>query len=323
MKWGRMLAAGVLLAGLAAVLWWSNRQEKAKEGKPAADAPPKILALGADTIQQIEIRHRGEDPITLKLNGSQWEMTSPKLAVDSSAVSAITSAAASVDSDRVVDPNVSDLKAYGLAPASLEVDFSTKNGKTSKLLIGDNTPAGSAVYAKLDGDPRLFTMGTYSKTAFDKEAKDLRDKRLLPFTQDKLSRVEITAQKQTYEFVKKGESEWQIVKPKAMRADSTQTDDLVRQLNSAQMDLSGVQDDKKNAAAFSSAPMLAIAKVTDQDGTKTLEIRKVKDDYYAKSSAIDGVYKVAKTVGDALGQASRRLSQQEAFRFRVQRSDAY
>jgi hypothetical protein len=92
-------------------------------------------------------------------------MTSPKLAVDSSAVSAITSAAASVDAERVVDPNVSDLKAYGLAPASLEVDFSTRDGKTSKLLIGDNTPAGSAVYAKLDGDPRLFNMGAYSKTA--------------------------------------------------------------------------------------------------------------------------------------------------------------
>ena len=315
MKWGRMLAASVLLAGLAAALWWSNRQEKAKEGKPAADAPPKILALGADTIQQIEIRHRGEDPITLKLNGSQWEMTSPKLPVDSAAVSAITSAAASVDADRVVDPNVSDLKAYGLAPASLEVDFATKNGKTSKLLIGDNTPAGSAVYAKLDGDPRLFTMGAYSKTAFDKEAKDLRDKRLLPFTQAKLSRIEVTAQKQTYEFVKKGESEWQIVKPKAMRADSTQTDDLVRQLNNAQMDLSGVQDDKKNAAAFASAPVLAIAKVTDQDGTKTLEIRKAKDDYYAKSSAAAGVYKVAKTVGDALDKPVDAYRNKKIFDF--------
>jgi hypothetical protein len=315
MKWGRMLAAGVLLAGLAVALWWSNRQEQAKEGKPAADAPPKILALGADTIQQIEIRHRGEDPITLRLKGSQWEMTSPKLAVDSSAVSAITSAAASVDADRVVDPNVSDLRPYGLAPAAIEVDFSTKNGKTSKLLIGDNTPAGSAVYAKLDGDPRLFTMGAYSKTAFDKEAKDLRDKRLLPFTQNKLSRIEITAQKQTYEFVKKGESEWQIVKPKAMRADSAQTDDLVRQLNNAQMDLSGVQDDKKNAAAFNSAPALVIAKVTDQDGTKTLEIRKVKDDYYAKSSAVDGIYKVSKMVGDAVDKPIDTYRNKKLFDF--------
>ncbi len=121
MKWGRMLAAGVLLAGLAAVLWWSNREEKAKEGKPAADAPPKILALGADTIQQIDIRHRGEDPISLKLNGSKWEMTSPKpMAVDGLAVSAITSAASSVDSERMVDPNVTDLKPYGLDPHPLK-----------------------------------------------------------------------------------------------------------------------------------------------------------------------------------------------------------
>src|SRR3954466_4893630 len=116
MKWGRMLAAGVLLAGLAGGLWGANRPEKGKGGKPASDAPPKILALAADTIQQIEIRHRGEDPVILKLNGTQWEMTSPKWPVDSSAVSAITSASASVDAERVVDPNVSDTKAYGLAP---------------------------------------------------------------------------------------------------------------------------------------------------------------------------------------------------------------
>src|SRR3954466_13021489 len=117
MKWGRMLAAGVLLAGLAGGLWGANRPEKGKGGKPAADAPPKILALAADTIQQIEIRHRGEDPVTVKLNGGKWEMTSPKpLAVDPAAVSAMTSAAGSVDAERVVDPNVTDLKAYGLAP---------------------------------------------------------------------------------------------------------------------------------------------------------------------------------------------------------------
>ena len=311
-----MFAAGVLLAGLAAALWWSNRDEKAKEGKPAADAPPKILALGADTIQRIDIRHRGEDPVSLKLNGVTWEMTSPKpMAVDGAAVSAITSAAVSVDSERVVDPNVSDLKAYGLAPAAIEVDLGTKNGKTSKLLIGDNTPAGSAVYAKLDGDPRLFTMPMFSKTAFDKEPKDLRDKRLLPFTQDKLSRIEITAQKQTYEFVKKGESEWQIVKPKAMRADSSQTDDMVRQLARAEMDLSGVQDDKKNAAAFSSAPVLAIVKVTDQNGTKTLEIHKLKDDYYAKSSAVDGVYKITKALADSLDKPVDAYRNKKIFDF--------
>jgi len=316
MKWGRMALAGVLLAALGIAVWWSNRQEKAKEGQPAADAPPKILAMGADIVSRIEIRHRGDEPVTLQLNGGKWAITSPKpLQADSTAVAGVTAAASTLTAERVVDPNVTDLASYGLAPALIEVDLTAKNGKTSKLLLGDNTPTGGAVYAKLDGDPRLFTVATASKSAFDKETKDLRDKLLLPFTQDKVSRIEITAQKQTYEFVRKGENEWQIVKPKAMRADTIQTDDLVQRLKTAEMDLSGVQDDQKNAAAFGSAPVLAVAKVTDQDGTKTLEIRKAKDDYFAKSTAVEGVYKVPKTLGDGLDKPVDNYRNKKVFDF--------
>jgi Domain of unknown function (DUF4340) len=312
-----MLMAGVLLAGLGIAVWWSNRQETAKVGQPAADAPPKILAIGADTVKQIQIRHRGEEPITIQFNASgKWEMTSPKpLPADSVAVAALTNTASRLDSERVVDPNVTDLAAYGLAPALIEVTLTAKDGKASKLLIGENTPTGGAVYAKLDGDPRLFTMASSFKSTFDKGAKDLRDKRLLPLTQDKLSRIEITAQKQTYEFVKKGENAWQIVKPKAMRADSIQTDDLVQRLKNADMDLSGAQDDKKTAAAFGSAAVLAVAKVTDQDGTKTLEIRKSKDDYYAKSSAVEGIYKVSKVLGDGLDKPVDNYRNKKVFDF--------
>ena len=309
--------AGVLLAGLGIALWWSNRQEKAKEGKPAGAAPPKILAIAADSVKQVQIRHRGEEPLTVQFNGSgKWEITSPKpMPADSVAVASVTSAASSLDSERVVDPNVSDLASYGLAPPLIEVSLTAKDGKTSKLLIGENTPTSSAAYAKLDGDPRLFTMATSSKTAFDKEVKDLRDKRLLPFTLEKISRIEMSVRKQTYEFVRKGETEWQIVKPKAMRADTIQTDDLVQKLKNAEMDLSGVQDEKKNAAAFAAAPVLTIAKVTDQDGTKTLDIRKSKDDYYAKSSAVEGVYKVSKMAGDGLDKPVDAYRNKKVFDF--------
>ena len=311
------MLAGVLLAGLGIGVWWSNRQEKAKEGQPSADAPPKILAVSADAVKQIEILHRGEEPVKVQMNASgKWEMTSPKpMAVDSAAVGAITGAASRLDSERVVDPNVTDLAAYGLAPAMVQVSITTKDGKTSKLLIGENSPTGSSVYAKLDGDPRLFTMPSSSKSAFDKEAKDLRDKHLLPFTQEKLSRIEVTARKQAYEFVKKGESEWQIVRPRAMRADSIQTGELVQSLKNAEMDLSGVQDEKKIAAAFAAASVLATAKVTDQDGIKTLEIRKAKDDYYAKSSAVEGVYKVSKMLGDGLDKPVDNYRNKKIFDF--------
>ena len=315
---GRMLIASVVLAGLAIAVVWSNRSEKAKQGKPASDAPPKILSIKEDQVKQIDIKRRTGESTTVKFNDSgRWQITSPiALDADAAAVATITSTSANLNAERVVDENATDLASYGLAPPLLEVDIGTKDGKTTKLLLGENTPAGNGVYAKLDGDPRLFTTGGFNKSTFDKVAKDLRDKRLLKFDQEKISRIEFTAKKQTYEFGKAGANEWQIVKPKPMRVDAALMDGLVIKLKAASMDTSGADEDaKKAAAAFASAPVTAVVKVTDPGGTETLEVRKAKDTYYAKSSVADGVFKLAKEMGDSLDQAPADFRNKKVFDF--------
>src|SRR5207253_2831099 len=108
----------------------------------------------------------------------------------------LVSSVASVTSDRVVEDKASDLTQYGLNAPSLEVAVTLKDGKSKKLLIGDDTPTGSGAYVMLAGEPRVFTIASYTKTGFDKTEKDLRDKRLLTFDQDKLTRVELASKKQ-------------------------------------------------------------------------------------------------------------------------------
>lgn len=318
MKLGRLLIAAVLLGGLGAAVWWSNKTEAAKENKPAPDTSTKILALAEPDITGIEIKHRDGDPVVLKKDDSgKWSITAPKpLPADQPAVAGITSAVANLASDRVVDDQVTDLAPYGLAPAVVELSFTTKNGKTQKLLVGEDTPTGNGVYAKLDGDPRLFTMSSYNKNALDRGVKDLRDKRLMTFDQDKISRVELTAKHQTIEFGKIGQNEWQILKPKPLRADGWQVEDLVRKIAGANMDTSASDDDlKKAAAAFASGTPDAIAKVTGASGTETLEVRKSKDDYYAKSSVVEGVHKVAKDVGEGLDKSLDDFRNKKLFDF--------
>ena len=317
MKPRRMLIATIVLAGLAGALWWSNKQEKAKEGQPPPGSAPRILAIPADSVQQIEIERRGEEPTIVRFNKSgKWDITQPQpLPADPVAVAGVTSAASKLDSERVVDPNVTDLASYGLAPPVIQVAITQKDGKTSKLLIGENTPTGSDVYAKLDGDPRLFTMPSANKSAFDKDSKDLRDKRLLSFSQDRLSGIELTARKQTFGFAKMGENDWQIVKPKTMRVDAAQIDDLVQKLKNASMMLSTTDDPKQMAAAFASGMPVAAAKVTDVSGAQTLEIRKSKDDYYAKSSVMAGVFKVGKDLADALDKPVDDFRNKKLFDF--------
>ena len=64
-----------------------------------------------------------------------------------------------------------------------------KTARSDELLIGDDTPTGSGAYAKLAGNPRVFTVASFVKTSLDKTPDDLRDKRLLTFDSDKITRV--------------------------------------------------------------------------------------------------------------------------------------
>ena len=88
----RLLIAAVVMAGLGGVLMWSNRAEKAKAAKPAADTSPKILSLKDSDIRQIEIAKKDGEPTIVKKNDAgQWAITAPKpLAADQNALSSLT-----------------------------------------------------------------------------------------------------------------------------------------------------------------------------------------------------------------------------------------
>jgi Domain of unknown function (DUF4340) len=294
MKLTRLIVVAVLMAGLGGLIYWSNKQEDAKAAKPPVDTTPKILTLKDSDIRQVEVDHRGgENTVVKKNDAGQWQIVSPKiLAADQSSVGNLTTALSSVTAERVVDDNVTDLATYGLSPAVLTIKIDA-GGKTSTLLVGEESPSGS-IYAKLDGDPRLFIMTKNVQAQLDKASKDLRDRRLLTFDTNLVSRIELNIAKQPpIEFGRSGPMQWQILKPKPMRADSTQVEDFAGRLHEAQMDTSMTDEDvKKAASAFASAPVAGTVSVTDPGGTQTLEVRKSKDDYYGKSSTVEGVYKL-------------------------------
>ena len=229
----------VVLAILAGLLWWSNREKAKEASKPtAADVNPKILTVPVADVQKIEVKKRGGDDTVIQKSGSsKWDMTAPaSYGVDQEVANTFASAATTLNSDRLVDDKPTDLKQFGLADPWLQIDVTQKNGKTNKLLLGDDVPGGSSTYAKLASDPKIYTIASYVKTSLDKSVKDLRDKRLLTFDQDKLSRLELIAKKDDIEFGR-SKDEWQILKPKPMRADGLQEEELVRKLKDAKMDL--------------------------------------------------------------------------------------
>jgi Domain of unknown function (DUF4340) len=317
MKLHSLILSTVVLLALVGTLYWSEHRKPKEETTVSADSSPAILKLNDASITQVDLKKKDAPPIMLARDSSgSWQITEPtKLAADQSTVSSMVSTLSSLRSERVVEDKASDLNAYGLTQPALEVDLTEKDSKNQRLLIGDDTPTGSAVYAMLTGDPRVFTIASYNKTSFDKSVNDLRDKRLLTVADDKITRLDLVRKNQTIEFGR-DKDEWQILKPKPLRADTLEVGNLVQKLTDARMDTTGSDATAKDAAsAFAHGTPVGTAKVTDLGGTQELQVRKDKDTYYAKSSVVDGAYKVDSSLGQAMDKGLDDFRNKKVFDF--------
>jgi Domain of unknown function (DUF4340) len=313
MKPKGLAVAVVLLAVLSGLVWWSNKKQ-AEAGSKSTDTTTKLLSIPDDQFQDIRIKKVTGEVEDLQRDNGKWKLTEPTpLPADQDAVSSIVSNLSTLSADKVIDSKATDLKPYGLSDPTLDIRIKRKDGKTIQLLIGDDTPTGSGAYAKLAGDPRVVTVASFVKSSLDKRPDDLRDKRLMTFDQDKLTRVDLQAKGQAVEFGKDAQGEWRILKPRPLRADSSSVNGLVDKLRDAKMDLTGTGDAAKQ---FAGAARVATATVADANGNHTIEIRKDKDkNYYAKSSDVAGEYKVAADVGDAVDKGLDDFRNKKLFDF--------
>ncbi len=319
MKGRGLLAAAVCLAILSGLLYWSNQVEKAKEDEPDPDAPPKIVDVEAETINRIEILRADAEPVVIeKSEDDVWKITGPEtLDADASAASSLVSAVAELESNRLVEEETGELADFGFDEPQLVATARQEDGGEIKVLVGDETPTGSNFFAKREDDPRVFTLAGYNKTSLEKSAWDLRDKRLLTFDSDKLSRIELTAQGDTMEIGKNAQNDWQILKPQPFRADGGNVEQLLSRLRDAKMDANLSDDELRQAESeFRKASGVAEVKVTDAAGTQELEVRKTSDgDYYARSSVVEGVHKITSFVGEGLDKGLDDLRNKKLFDF--------
>ncbi len=322
MKLSGPIIAAVLLAALSGILYWSNHH-KPEEGSAvnaSLNSSPKILSFNQADIVKVKIQRKGQNQVDLtKDDSGSWQISGPApLAADQAAVSSLLASLSALDSDRLVEDNVKDFSPYGLANPSLELDVTLKNGKSEKLLIGDRTPAGNDYYAMLTGDPRLFILASFNESSLDKNENDLRDKRLITLDFDKVSRIELLDQQSgkksaiAFERVK---DTWQIMRPMPYRTDGFRVDELVSTLKNARFIPSANADEKKDSAAFQSAQPFAAATVIGATGTQRVEIRKLKGDFFAKSSVVSGVHKVSEDIGTGLNKSLDDFRNKKLFDF--------
>ncbi len=319
LKMRQLLAATIVLAALAGALYWSNHRKSASNSVSASPSSSnvKVISLNQDDVTKLEVKKKsGDDVILNRVGPSNWKITSPKpLIADQDPVTTILYDLSPMDGATVIADKATDLKQYGLAEPEVQISATTKDGKTQTVLVGDETPTGDSAYVMLSGDPKVYAISKNTRTNLDKGLNDLRDKRLVPVDFDKIASVEINGSKLHLAFGSQ-DGQWTVRNPSNFRGDTSKMEAVIEKMRTATMDPSIPEAEAKKAAAqFASGVPVATVKATDASGTQVLEVRKSKDAYYAKTTAMDGVFKVSNDLGDSINKNLEDFREKRLFDF--------
>jgi len=235
----------------------------------------------------------------LRVNG-KWQLTQPtQLSADPDTVGSMVSSLSSLNADKLIEDKAADLQPYGLQLPDARYHRRQERRQEQRAADRDDTPTGSGAYAKLAGDPRVFTVASFTKTSLDKTPTDLRDKRLLTFDSDKLTRVVLQA---------KGtpSSSARTIGTSGRSSSRARCAPMARRWKPS-------SPSSRTPRWIFPAPSWTSPKTSpppprwppwwspDAGGNQTLEVRRDKDkNCYARSSAVEGTYKVASDLADTL-----------------------
>ena len=304
------LALLVVAAALGLYLYYDSKKAPSDEKKQE-----KVFAdTASDKIEQITVKSdKGET--TAQKQGDHWQVTQPAAApADEAEVSGITSNLASLDVTRVIDEQAGDFKQYGLEPARIEVGF-RQGGHDRKLLLGQKTPTGSDLYARLPDKPRVFLVPSYVEATFNKSPFDLRDKTILKIDRDKVDGLQIETPEHTVKVAKQG-ADWRLTAPVEGRADFGVIEALIGRLNSTPMKAIASAD--ADAAALKEYGLdkpSATVRVTSGSSQAGLAIGKSAGEgvVYAKDLSRPMVFTIETALADELKKPADDLRLKDLF----------
>ena len=235
MRGGRSFVILVVVAlGLGAYIYFVESQRDV--GPSIVEGDP-VFAIDTGTIEEVQIRSTSGETTTVRHDDGTWRIVEPAtLPADISAVGSVLSTLETLTTERTVDEAPISVAEYGLDPARLSIAFRVTGDATlQRLDLGDLTPTGADLYARVEGDPKLILIASFHEASFDKTAFDLRDKQVLDFSRDGVDTLRIApADGEAVSLAKVGDG-WRLSEPVDARGDLSAVDGIVSSVFGARM----------------------------------------------------------------------------------------
>jgi hypothetical protein len=310
-----LLAIGV---ALGAYIYFVERN------RPAGDEPEKKPKVFDDVkesdVEEIVVTSGGETT-HLKKTGGQWQIVAPITAeADKEQVNNLLGNFATLERNDVVEESPSNLKPFGLSPPRADVAFRKQGSKDMRhLLVGNKAPTGGDIYAQLGGEKRVILISGFMESVFVRSTFDLRDKTILKFDRDKIEAVELVSPDHTVRLTR-SPTDWRIVEPLQVRADSGTADSIISRLATSQMkaittsgatDVAALKQYGLDKPAVTATVVAGSSRATLQIGGEAPESAR-----YARDVSRPMVFTVESSLLDDLKKPASDFRRKDLFDFR-------
>lgn len=276
-----------------------------------AEKRDKVFTVDADTIEEVTIKSESGERTTLRKAGDEWQIVAPSAApADRREISGITTNLSTLEQQRVVEENPSDLEEFGLAKPRIEVAFKA-GGHEHRLLIGDKTPTGADLYARTGAQSRVFLVASFVESTFNRGTFDLRDKSALQFDREKADAVEIVTSGRTLKFAR-ADGQWTIAQPQVSRVDAAAIEGLVSRLSGLQMKKVATEPDEKQYQLDKPQATVRVG-VGSAQSTLVIGARTPDGDVYARDASKPTIFTVEGSLLDDLKKDAGEYRQKDIF----------
>lgn len=253
MNFKTTIALIVILAGVGVYLFVNRSGENPAASTSTPAESKKLIDIPADDVTKLTITPAAGKTVAFEKTGGDWKIVEPiKAEADKFSVDELVRDIVGIESRGQLDADKKADNGLDHPPYTVQI---TGKDKTVKLLVGDKPPLGDTLAVMIEGQdkPEIVDGSLYGK--LDKKVSTYRKTKLIDTASDQIRQVRIVRGKQTLVLQKNG-SDWQIVEPTKMPADSSSVENILFAITG--LNANGFDDDDTPADTGLVKPRLTV-----------------------------------------------------------------
>ena len=307
-----LILGGVFVFLLLVVLIFENPFGKSEHEKKLETATPLFPDFDKEQVVKIEIV-APDGATTLSKQNGEWVVASmDNYPADSEGVAQLLTKVGELKDTKRVSNNPEKQAEFEVDSTGVEAKLIDASDKLlAHLFVGKMTPGFLSSYVRVADANDVYEAQGSLQSVFNKGTRTWKDRTIFDFNKGIATQLNISSSEETVELRLDENGAWQMLKPVAATANTSEVDNLLTTLSGLNTDdFAAANDDL--AAYGLDVPQSTISAVLNDGTTVTLHIGKEEEGkLYVKRDDTETVFRLFKSNVDRLIKKSDTLKAEE------------